>query len=247
MSDGQLACSAVDELAAAYALGAVDPDEERAISEHLATCADAHVEARELIAAAAVVPASLDPVAPSAGLRARVMTTIAATPQAHRPAQLPLQQPTPISARQPWWRVNALPAGLAAVALAAAVGLGAWGLSINAELAERDAALEAIASADAIYAASGEAGSGWLVESGDAAMFMSDELASPPTGHLYELWLIHADGTVQAVGTIDDTAGWSVVTLERGLEGAVTFAVTAEQERVEAPTSDPVLTASLDT
>lgn len=244
MSD-RLTCSDVDELAPAYALGAMDPDEERALSEHLMTCDDAHTEARELIAAAAVVPASLAPVAPSAALRTRLMTTIAVTPQAHRRAAL--EEPQSIVARAPWWRINPLPAGLAAVALAAAVGLGAWGASVNSELAARDAALRAIASADAIYAASGEAGSGWLVESGDAAIFMADGLASPPSGQLYELWLIHADGTVQAVGIVDDTAGWSLVMLDNGLDGAVTFAVTAEEERVEAPTSNPVLTASLGT
>ena len=245
MSDFRLTCSDVNELVPAYALGAIDPDEERAISEHLMTCDDAHLEARELIAAAAIVPASLAPVAPSAALRTRLMTTIAETPQAHRRAAL--EEPRPIGTRAPWWRINALPAGLAAAALAAAVGFGAWGISARNELAERDAALQAIASADAIFAASGEAGSGWLVESGDAAMFMADGLASPPSGQLYELWLIHADGTVLAVGTIDDTEGWSLVTLESGLEGAVTFAVTAEEERVEAPTSDPVLIASIDT
>ena len=245
MSDRHLVCAEVDEMAPAYALGAMEPDEERAISDHLVTCGNAHVEARELIAAAVVVPASLAPVAPSPALRTRLMTTIAETPQAHRRAAL--EEPRLIGARAQWWRINALPAGLAAATLAVAVGLGAWGISTNNELAERDAALQAIASADAIFAASGEAGSGWLVESGDAAMFMADDLASPPSGHLYELWLIHADGTVEAVGTIDDVEGWSLVTLEQSLEGAVTFAVTAEEERVEAPTSDPVLTASLET
>ena len=247
MSDRQMACAEVDELAAAYALGAVGPDEERAISAHLATCEAQHLEAPEMIAAAALVPASLTPESPSAPLRDRLMATVAATPQEHRPARSPVERPVATTTRAPWWRIDALPAGLAAAALAAAVGLGAWGMSVSGELAERDAALEAIASADAIFAASGEAGSGWLVESGDAAMFMADDLASPPSGHLYELWLIHADGTVQGVGTIDDVEGWSLVTLESGLQGAVTFAVTAEEERVEAPTSDPVLTASLET
>jgi len=241
----EMACAEVDERAAAYGLGAVDPDEERAISAHLAHCETEHTEARDMIAAASLVPGSLSPVSPAAPLRARLMATVAATPQEHRPA--PTEEPVAISTRAPWWRVNALPAGLAAAALAVAVGVGAWGLSTSAELAERDAALGAIASADAIYAASGEVGSGWVVESGDAAMFMADELEAPPSGHLYALWLIHADGTTQAVGTIDDTEGWSLVTLESGLEGAVTFAVTAEVERVDAPTSDPVLTASLDT
>ena len=245
MSDRPIACAEVDELAAAYALGAMDPDQERAISEHLVSCRNDHAEARELIGAAVVLPGSLAPVSPSPALRTRLMTTIAATPQAHRAAAR--EVPRRIIERPPWWRINALPAAIAAAALAAAVGFGAWGMSVSNELAERDAALEAIASADAIFAASGDAGSGWLVQSDGAAMFMADDLSSPPSGHLYELWLIHADGTVQDVGTIDDVEGWSLVTLESGLEGAVTFAVTAEEERVEAPTSEPVLTATIDT
>jgi anti-sigma-K factor RskA len=242
-----LGCADVDELAAAYALGAVEPDEERAVSEHLGTCDRAHTEAREVIGSAAWVPASLEPISPSAALRSRLMATVAATPQAHRPAPEGARVPIAMPASRPWWRLQPLPAALGAAALAAAVGLGAWGVSTSNQLAERDAALRAIASADAIHPASGNAGSGWLIESGEAAMFMADGLAQPPVGHLYELWLIHADGSVQAVGTVDDADGWTIVELERGVGEAVTFAITAETERVEAPTTEPILTAELDT
>jgi hypothetical protein len=37
-----------------------------------------------------------------------------------------------------------------------------------------------------------------------------------------------------------------MATLERDLGSATTFAVTVEAERVESPTSDPVLVASLE-
>ena len=46
-----MTCAQVDELAGAYALGAVEADEDRAISAHLATCDRPHGEARELIGA----------------------------------------------------------------------------------------------------------------------------------------------------------------------------------------------------
>ena len=69
----------------AYALDAVDPDETRAIDAHLAGCARPHGEARALIAAGDLVPAALEPVAPSSALRDRLMATVAATPQEHRP------------------------------------------------------------------------------------------------------------------------------------------------------------------
>ena len=245
-------CHAVDELAAAYGLSAVPAEEEQAISDHLFTCDQPHDEARSLIDAAALVPASLDLVQPSAALRARVMTTIAATPQDHRPVTAPMagprqetEAPRSIADRRPWWRVAPLPSALAAAALAAAVGLGAWGIGLNQQLAERDAALRAVASAEAAYAVEGAAGSGWVLETGGQAIFLADSLAALPSDQLYELWLIGADGPV-AVGTLTDTEGVALVELEQDLGAATTFAVTVEAERVDAPTSDPVLVATLE-
>jgi anti-sigma-K factor RskA len=148
--------------------------------------------------------------------------------------------------RRPWWRVAPLATALAAVALAAAVGLGAWGISLNQQLAERDAALRAVASADAAYAVSGSAGSGWVLQSDGEAIFLAESLAELPADQIYELWLIGDDEVPVAVGTIADPEGVAVVTLEQPLEGAAVFAVTVESERVDAPTSDPVLVATLE-
>ena len=243
----ELDCAAVDELTAAYALGAVDPAEDRAISEHLATCNEPHDDARAVLDGAATVAASLEPVSPSAGLRDRLMASVASTPQDHRAPAARADQPLPIEEpRRPWWRVAPLATAVAAIAVVAAVGLGVWGLSMRGELNDRDAALEAVASADAIYAASGAAGTGWVVESGDQAMFMARDLAPLPTGSIYELWLIGPDGEPTAVGTMADTAGVALVRLEEPLAGSTTFAVTVESERVDSPTSEPVLVAPLD-
>jgi hypothetical protein len=236
----QLDCAAVDELAPAWALGAVDPVEDRATSSHLATCPRPHDMARAAIEGAVLVPASLPPVAPSAGLRSRLTASVAATPQEHRPVAGAAVEPA-----RPWWRFGQLPSAVAAVAVAAAVGLGAWGLSLNAQLAERDAALRAVAAADAAYIAQGEIGNGWVIQSGDEAMFMADDLADLAAGQLYELWLIDADGTAVAAGTLIDTDGVALVPLERPLDDAVTFAVTVETERVEQSRNDPVMVADI--
>ena len=242
-------CERVDELAAAYALGAVEADEERAISEHLATCERPHAEARQLIGAATAVPAGLEPVTPSAALRDRLMATVADTPQDHvRPAPQPITSPVAPAddaPRRPWWRLQPLPAALAAVGLAAVVGLGAWNLELNRQVAERDDALRLVATADAAFAVSGSAGSGWVLESGDEAIFVADSLAELPADQIYELWLIGPDGAPVAVGTLTDTDGVAVVPLERELGDATAFAVTVEQERVDTPTTDPVLVAAL--
>ncbi len=242
-------CREVDELAAAYALGAVPPDEERQVSRHLADCDRPHTEARALIDAAALVPAALPPVAPSPALRDRLMATVAVTPQDHdAPARVPARV-TPTRDDEPrraWWQLGPLPAALAAVGLAAAVGLGAWNLDLNRQLAERDEALRAVATADAAYAVTGSAGSGWVLETNGQSIFLADALADLPADQLYELWLIGPEGEPVAVGTLTDTDGQAVATLERYLVSATTFAVTIEAERVESPTSDPVLVASLE-
>ena len=180
----------VDELAAAYGLGAVGRDEELAIAAHLETCDRPHAEARELIETAGLVPDGLEPVAPSAGLRDRLMATVAETPQEHRPAAKPVR-PVMVEApdgaaeeRRPWWRMAPLLTAVAAVAVAVAVGLGGWGLSLQQQIAERDAALEAVASADAVHPAEGAAGRGWVIENGDQAMFMAEDLAALDAGQL---------------------------------------------------------------
>lgn len=245
-----MSCRGVDELAAAYALGALDSDEERAISDHLAACRDPHDEVRAALAGAAVVAASFDAVEPSAALRDRLMASVAATPQEHRriapppaPERAPLV-PTPEPRR--WWSLAPVPSAIAAVALAAAVGLGAWSISLNQQLAERDEALRLVAAADGAHRAQGSAGFGWVLESDGRAIFLADSLADLPADRIYELWLIGPDGTPVAVGTMTDTDGMALVELDRPLGTATTFAVTVEAARVEAPTSEPVLVASIE-
>lgn len=244
----ELRCLEVDELAAAYALGAVEPHEEHAIGAHLAACPERHDEARDSIVGGAVVPTALEPITPSADLRNRLMATVARTPQDHRLHMAPVGERTRgvvSTPRRAWWQLSSSPSVLAAVGLTAAVGLGAWGITTNNELRERDAALRAVASADAVYAASGQAGSGWLVLTGDDARFIAADLTDLPSDRLYELWVIDGEGNAAPAGTFTDT-DVTLVKLERGLEGAAMFAVTVERERVEQPTSEPVMVAEIE-
>lgn len=240
-------CGDVDELTAAYAVGSVEPDEEQAISEHLATCESPHAEARGLLAAGSVLSMAVEPVMPSSALRARLMTTLAETQQDHRvPARRAAPREIIQPPARPWWRFAPMPAGLAAVGLAAVIGLGAWNVNLNQRLANRDAALRAVASADAAHEVSGTAGSGWVLETDGRAIFLADSLAELPADQIYELWLIGPDGDPVDVGTLASTDGLTIVELERELGPAMTFAVTIEAERVSSPTTEPVLVASLE-
>lgn len=245
-----LDCLQADELVAAHALGALPDDEARAVEQHLTTCEAGHEEAHELIAVASLVPAALEPIAPSPALRDRLMASVAATPQDHRMAAAAPRRASvdaPPEPARPWWGAFApLPSAVAAVAIAAAVGLGAWNVSLSAEVAERDRALRAVASADVAFLAEGEAGRGWVIQTGETAYFMADGLAELAAGQLYELWLIDGDGTPIAVGVTTDTDGVALVALEVPLDGAATFAVTVEAERVDSPTTAPVIVAPLE-
>lgn len=244
-----LDCATADELAPAFGLDALTRDEARAFSGHLESCAQAHELARELIAAASLVPETLEPAAPSAGLRDRLMASVAATPQDHRQPVPDAARPTYVDApapRRAWWQWGPLPSAVAAAGLAAAVGLGAWNVSLNAQLTERETALRAVASADAAFIAEGEAGRGWVIQSGETAYFLADDLAELDAGQLYELWVIDSDGTPIAAGVTTDTDGVALVALEQSLDGATAFAVTVETERVDQPSGTPVLVAPLD-
>lgn len=241
-------CEQVDDLAAAYALGALDAAEERAVSQHLTTCDRRHAEARALIDAAATVPAGLQPIPPAPALRARLMATVAATAQDHRSApavRQAVQAPAP--ARRPWWQLPSPVMGAAAAgALALAVGLGAWGVTLQQQVAEREEALRAVAAADAVHRVSGSAGSGWLLETDGQTVFMAEGLAALDEGRIYELWLIEPDGDPVAVGVVEEAGGLVMAPLETDVGDAAAFAVTVEEERVDAPTSDPVLVATLE-
>src|SRR5207237_7889862 len=74
---------AVDELGAALALGALEPDERRAVIDHLESCPEPHAELRSLLGAGDLLAASLEPVPPSASLRDRLMQTVSTTAQEH--------------------------------------------------------------------------------------------------------------------------------------------------------------------
>lgn len=240
-------CEHVDELAAAYGLGAVEQAEEREISHHLATCDRLHPEARALIDAAAAVPVQLEPMTPTPALRARLMASVAETAQDHRPAPAVHPEAMGPPLRQPWWQLpSPLVGAAAAVALALAVGLGAWGVSLQQQVAQRDAALRAVAAADVAHRVTGSAGSGWLLETHEEPVFLAEGLAALDEGRIYELWLIEPDGSALSVGVVDEAEGVVVAPLETQIGDATAFAVTVEEERVDAPTSDPVLVGTLE-
>ena len=250
MSDRtHLDCEAVDELGAAFGLGAVPPDERRAIVDHLDSCPRPHNAVRSATGAGVILAAALEPVEPRPDLRRRLMASVSATAQEHRtaPAEAPVDAPT--SQRRGWLdRLSPRMArGLAAASLAAVVLLGAWNVALQAQLGSSQAIGAALRDARAVYPVSGEIGQGLLIDAPDGPRFLATNLESPPPGRLYVLWLIGEDGVPVDVGVVASGGdSLALVPVEDDLEGYVTFAVTVESARVDAPTTDPVLLATLE-
>ena len=185
--------------------------------------------------AGALLAAALEPIPPSPALRDRVMRSIGEGTVELEPARQ----------RQSW-----LPRVVAGLAVAAAVVLAVWNVGLRTELENRDAQLQEVAAAltagGAAVSVSGSAGGGVLVTGVDGPVLVAD-VEPPGEGLLYALWLIGPDGPPVAVGTFTPEAddAFAIVPLDRSLEGFATFAVTREAGPVDAPTSDPVLVASL--
>lgn len=158
MSD-EMTHSQVDELAGAFALGALDADEEAALTAHLATCDQPHLEVRDATGAGLLMAARLDPVAPSSALRDRLMGTIERIPQGPLTA-------SPRGARRGWldWLSPRVARPLSLAAGVALLVVGLWNVNLQAQLDQRDAALRAVARAisgsEAAFRVDGDAGRG---------------------------------------------------------------------------------------
>jgi anti-sigma-K factor RskA len=263
-----LDCAAVDELIGALTLGALGPHEARAVSVHLATCLQPHDELWELVGANAALAASIEPVEPSPALRLRLMETLAVVPQevvTAAPARPAPQSapPTPGAGATPsvsaWWRSIFDPRsatfarGLAAVAVVGVIVLGAVNLSLRSSLDDRQAALNRLASAIAaggpafaVTAQKAGAGSGYVIDREGQPLLVA-AVAPTPAGRIYEMWLLDAAGKPVSAGTFTAMDQIVVVPLEGQLAGYTTFAITLEERRVDAPTTDPIIVGAIGT
>jgi anti-sigma-K factor RskA len=214
-------CDLVRDLAAGFVLGALEPNEERAVREHLATCPEPHDEIAELGGVVPYFAESLEQVEPPAALKVRVLAAAKADlesrprPGAPPPPSRQLVAPFPGPRGREAGRA-ARPGVPWLVRIAAAlliVGLGGWNLLLQAQLGEaRDyergiaAVLDVAAargSVTAILAGAepdGPRGLAAVTADGRIVMAVRD---LPPTGgtQVYEAWVIVGDGGPVPIGS----------------------------------------------
>ena len=227
--DDTIAQQELHELAAPYALDALDESERRAFEEHLSRCARCTDEVDALREAAAELAYAVEAPAPPDALRERVLGAV----RADRARVVPLRR-----------RVM-LPAaiGAAAAAACAAIALGLWAASLRSSLESERAARGAEARAFEVLAATGargiplSGGNGTLVVAPNrrAALVLSS-LAPAPPGKTYEAWVV-VGGDPKPAGLLEGSRRAAVIALERPVpEGAIVGVSVEPKKGVDEPT-----------
>jgi hypothetical protein len=239
----KLSCEEARALMGSYVLGATSPDEELAMREHLGDCAACRLEAAGMMRVTRMLSLDVDPVAPPAGLRQRILDAVTAEvatdgavppiPGASAPAP-PGQSALGLS-EAPRRRRSFWPA-LAAAALVVAAALGAWNYQLRQEQPR-------------VYSLQGAGGgSGEVVywPAQHKAFIDLDGMPDPGPGRTYQVWLLK-DGTPTSVGLAHpDSAHHLVVTIEHDLIGYQKLAISDEPDGGSpGPTRTPVLVQSL--
>jgi anti-sigma-K factor RskA len=212
------------ELTAAYALDALDADEAAAYERHLEDCESCRHELARLSPAATALAYAVPPRAPRPELRARILEAAAA----ERANVVPLRR------RGSSFGSRAAVA-VAAVAACAAVGLGAWDVSLHHRLDRDEQAVQSVPLV-------GATGSVVVAPTGRAALVVAS-LPAAPAGKTYEAWVIR-NGAAAPAGLFAGGARTTVVKLTEPVPSGSTVAVTIEPAAGSAqPTTHPLITS----
>jgi anti-sigma-K factor RskA len=220
----------VDDLIAAYSLGAVSDAEADMVRKHLPGCAECQETLLRMTEVVAVLPLSLEEVLPPPGLRERLLASAGVDPVmtsalgSDAPAT-PTQATTAAGRllflrRVPAWA----PVAAAAVLL---VGLFGWNLGLQT----RKPAPAGGATVQATLVDSHHSGVGnvMYVKDQHTAFVSFHALSAPNPGKNYELWVIPAGGKPVPAGVfLPDTDGSKVLVVNRAINHGDTIAVTQE-------------------
>ena len=223
----------VDELIAAEALHALDPDERAELERHLAGCQRCRRQLREMEAVAATLAYAAPSAAAPDALRDRLMAAVDAESGSESEAPAVTAVPRRVSRRRPW--PARLRMALTPALAVAAAGLLVWNVSLHSDLSSINSRI----SRDRVAALPG-VGNVLISPTGHATLYTT--LAAAPSGKTYEAWVI-AGGTAQPAGLF---GGGGQVSLTRPALVGDTVAVTVEPAGGSPrPTTTPLAEATL--
>ena len=251
----------VQENIPAFVLGALDAEEATAMREHVSTCPTCSAELAKYAPVAAAMNEAVEEVDLPPGFTDRLVRRATGRAAA---GQVP-EQPRPRrSSRLPW--------ALAAASVILAIGFGAWGLRLSAdlshaetELAQATRELAEVRQSDARVATllarrqvlstslqpevGGVQGRVYVAPERNAALLVMADLPPLPADRVYQLWFRAPGDQVVSGGTftpIQDGSARLYVTPSRGLSGYVGLGVTVEPRGGSpGPTTSPLVTGEL--
>ena len=253
------------ELAAGYVLHALEPGEEAAVRQHLATCPMPHPEFDELGGAAAALLEDVDLVEPPAALRDRILDAARADVAARGtgsqaavspPAAPPVVFPSATEREARRARTSRLDWALRIAAVIAIVAVGAWSFGLQRQLdaANRfdqsvatvlDAASRPGAQAVILTPAEGRQGRGIAAVAPDGTVTLAmRDLPATSGPQVYATWVI-VGTTPVAVGefTVDANGIASVATRPARTAPGAVIAVTLEPNAGNTAPKGPIYAA----
>lgn len=232
-------------LSGAYVVDALDTEEREAFETHLAQCADCQAEVKSL-REAAVLMADDAAVAPPASLRASVLAGISTIrPVPPRGETTSDEEPataTVLPLRRRRTRAASL---VAAAAVAASVAVGVtwhpWSDQTSTSVSAVDQVLSAAdAQKVSLDFKDGSSASVFRSLSEGRAVILTNDMAEPPPGKVYELWLQTPAGTMIPAGLMPRSPNAKVL-LRGDARKATAVGITVEPEGgSDAPTSEPI-------
>jgi anti-sigma-K factor RskA len=235
----ELSHETLKDLIAPYILGAVSPDEEREIRDHIFSCEECTEEAESFAVVTAALPFAADHEPLPAGFVDRVVARV----HESRPATAP----APAPGRSPWYRrwngfATVATAGLVVVALFA----GAILINEHNALEEKQKVLAALLhhENDGIDLQGPADAVGKVVPTSHGSIFVASGMRQPPKAHTYQLWLLK-NGTPISAGTFSVKGDLVVLESSRSISGVDGAAITIEPAGgSDHPTTRPITTFS---
>jgi anti-sigma-K factor RskA len=223
------------ELAAAYALDALDGEELEAYETHLAGCEQCREDVASFRATASALAYDVDLPPPPETLEHRII----AAARAERPNVVPVQQRLALPA-----------AALSGVAAVAAIAIGIWAIHLSNSLDhQKQIGKDQRSVIDILSDCSRtptQGGSGAVcVAPTEKAVLITDNLSPASPSKTYEAWVINKK-RVQPAGLFRGGAGRKYVLLTKPVRAGTTVAVTLEKRGgVTAPTTSILLKAEV--
>jgi anti-sigma-K factor RskA len=226
-----MACPSRDDLVA-YALGALDPKEQRRVEAHAPDCARCTRELEALAPAVAVLGESVEQLEPPPELRERVMATVHLEAQGAEAPQTAMLPPERRSIRRFALRPAA---GLAALAVA---GAGVAGYLVHDEGGGGGSTVPVTA----------QTGIGGSLAIGDtSSMLTLHGMPQLTKGDVYQVWVDKSSNIRPSSNFIPDRNGHAVTAVDGHLDSGTRVMVTEESgPGAKSPTPPLLLSATVD-